>query len=122
MQSARKASSFSKSELTSDPECCDGSDEWATGVCPNRCAEVAKEYRARVEREAKLRKTGGKIRSTYVNFAGKERQRLEDELKAKRAELTDKEAELSAAQAALKRAEDMSREDLDKKKATREFS
>lgn len=91
----------SGAQLTSDPECCDGSDEWATGACPNRCAEVAKEYRERTEREAKLRKTGGKIRSTYVNFAGKERQRLEDELKAKRAELTDKEAELSAAQGEL---------------------
>lgn len=107
-------------ELTPDPECCDGSDEWATGACPDRCAEIAKEYRERTEREAKIRRTGGKIRGTYVSFAGKERQRLQDELKAKRAELTDKEAELSTAQAALKRAEDLSRDDLEKKKATRE--
>lgn len=42
-----------------DPECCDGSDEWATGACPNTCQEIGKEYRARVEAETKTRKTVG---------------------------------------------------------------
>ena len=40
-----------------DPECCDGSDEWATGACPNRCAEIGKEYRDTIEVELKTRKT-----------------------------------------------------------------
>lgn len=40
-----------------DPECCDGSDEWATGACENKCAEIGKEYRAKVEAETKTRKT-----------------------------------------------------------------
>jgi hypothetical protein len=40
-----------------DPECCDGSDEWASGACPNRCFEIGKEYRAQREAELKTRKT-----------------------------------------------------------------
>jgi protein kinase C substrate 80K-H len=40
-----------------DPECCDGSDEWQSGACPNSCAEIGREYRARVEAETKTRKT-----------------------------------------------------------------
>lgn len=43
--------------ITLDPECCDGSDEWATGTCVNRCQEIGKEYRAKVEAENKTRKT-----------------------------------------------------------------
>lgn len=44
-------------ELTADPECCDGSDEWQTGACPNQCEEIGREYRTRVEAETKTRKT-----------------------------------------------------------------
>jgi hypothetical protein len=44
-------------ELTSDPECCDGSDEWMSGACPDTCAEIGREYRAKVESEMKTRKT-----------------------------------------------------------------
>lgn len=40
-----------------DEACCDGSDEWMSGACPNRCAEIAKEHKARVELEAKTRRT-----------------------------------------------------------------
>lgn len=43
--------------LTPDEACCDGSDEWASGACPNRCAAIAKEYKERVELEAKTRRT-----------------------------------------------------------------
>lgn len=39
-----------------EPECCDGSDE-APGVCPNKCEEIGKAYRAKVEAETKTRKT-----------------------------------------------------------------
>lgn len=40
-----------------DEECCDGTDEWATGACPDRCDKIGMEYRAKVEAEAKTRKT-----------------------------------------------------------------
>lgn len=39
-----------------DPECCDGSDE-ATGICPNVCDQVGKEYRSKRDEERKRRKT-----------------------------------------------------------------
>jgi protein kinase C substrate 80K-H len=42
---------------TVDDECCDGSDEWATGACRNRCEEVGKAYRTRVAAETQTRKT-----------------------------------------------------------------
>lgn len=40
-----------------DPECCDGSDEWQSGACPNSCAEIGREHRAKIEAETKTRKT-----------------------------------------------------------------
>jgi protein kinase C substrate 80K-H len=43
--------------ISVDPECCDGSDEWMTGACPNDCAEIGREHRARVDAELKTRKT-----------------------------------------------------------------
>jgi len=45
------------SELMVDPECCDGSDEWQSGACPNSCAEIGRKHRARIEAETKTRKT-----------------------------------------------------------------
>lgn len=43
--------------LTTDPECCDGSDEWMTGACQDTCAEIGREHRAKIALEAKTRKT-----------------------------------------------------------------
>ena len=45
------------SGLMVDPECCDGSDEWQSGGCPDSCAEIGREHRARIEAETKTRKT-----------------------------------------------------------------
>ncbi|TXT10626.1 hypothetical protein VHUM_02131 [Vanrija humicola] len=101
-----------------DPECCDGSDEWQTGVCPNNCEQISREYRERVELETKTRRTGAKIRSTYVNFALKEKKRLEDLLTTKRAEIAERERKVEEARQALERAESQSRDELERKKAT----
>jgi protein kinase C substrate 80K-H len=38
-------------------ECCDGSDEWVSGACPDKCAEIGKAYREKIESERKTRKT-----------------------------------------------------------------
>ena len=75
-----------------EPECCDGSDEPA-GVCPDRCVEVGTTYRANREAERKLRKTGAKIRSTYIVFAHKEKERLEAEIVSLTREIADRERE-----------------------------
>jgi len=62
-----------------EPACCDGSDE-PTGICPDRCKEIGEEYAKRVAKENQTRKTGAKIRSTYIAFAQKEKKRLEKEI------------------------------------------
>ncbi|KAF8609488.1 hypothetical protein BDV93DRAFT_145846 [Ceratobasidium sp. AG-I] len=77
-----------------EPECCDGSDE-PNGICPNQCQAIGEKYRAEQEAERKLRKTGSKIRSSYISYAKKETARLkasvtslQQEVEAKRAEET----------------------------------
>ncbi|KAF8312796.1 hypothetical protein DL93DRAFT_2114589 [Clavulina sp. PMI_390] len=75
-----------------EAECCDGSDEPA-GVCPNVCHVVGEEYRRTRDAEAKLRKTGSKIRSTYIAFAQKEKARLEQSIVSLQAEIELKKIE-----------------------------
>ncbi|CCA68517.1 related to alpha glucosidase II beta subunit [Serendipita indica DSM 11827] len=94
-----------------EKECCDGSDE-PEGVCPNVCEEVGKEYRQRREAEAKLRKTGSKIRSTYVIFAEKEKKRLQSSIAALKLEVEAKKKEEAHAKILLDHAESMSQASL----------
>ncbi|GMK53438.1 hypothetical protein CspeluHIS016_0100240 [Cutaneotrichosporon spelunceum] len=101
-----------------DEACCDGSDEWASGACPNRCADIARSHKERIERDARIRRTGAKIRGTYVAFAQKERTRLQDEIAAQRAALADRERQVADARVALENAETQSRDDLERKKAS----
>ncbi|EJT97743.1 hypothetical protein DACRYDRAFT_25080 [Dacryopinax primogenitus] len=97
-----------------DSDCCDGSDE-APGVCPNRCAELGEAYRKTLEQERKLRRTGSKIRSTYVAYAKKEKTRLEQDL-IKGREAVDKAIlEEKRLKALLDRAESTSAEALEYK-------
>lgn len=60
-------------------ECCDGSDE-RSGACPNRCKEIGEAYAQRIAAENKTRKTGAKIRSSYIAFAQREKTRIEKEI------------------------------------------
>ncbi|KAF5357648.1 hypothetical protein D9758_007540 [Tetrapyrgos nigripes] len=77
-----------------EPQCCDGSDE-RQGVCPNVCQEVGEAHRKKLAEELKLRKTGSKIRSSYITYAQKEKKRLEGviENNAKEILLREKEYE-----------------------------
>ncbi|BEJ14197.1 hypothetical protein CspHIS471_0313710 [Cutaneotrichosporon sp. HIS471] len=101
-----------------DEACCDGSDEWASGGCPNRCHDIAKAHKERIEREGKIRRTGAKIRGTYVAFAQKEKKRLQDEIAAKRIEIVDRERQVADTKSALENAEAQSRDDLERKKSS----
>jgi protein kinase C substrate 80K-H len=76
--------------ISPEPECCDGSDE-PTGVCPNRCMEFGEEYAKHVALENKTRKTGAKIRATYIAYAQKEKRRLEKEISNLDAEIASQE-------------------------------
>ncbi|WWD22735.1 hypothetical protein CI109_107228 [Kwoniella shandongensis] len=99
-----------------DPECCDGSDEWATGACPDRCAEIGRNYREARDAEQKTRKTGGKIRNSYIKWATGEKKRLEEELEKKKSEVKAREAEVEKARVSLDKTEARSKQELDKKK------
>ena len=76
-----------------EPECCDGSDE-RSDVCKDICKEIGEAYRKERDDQRKTQKTvrylvypriiwldlavqGSKIRSTYIQFAHKEKKRLE---------------------------------------------
>lgn len=102
-----------------DPECCDGSDEWDSPTeCPDVCAKVGAEYRAKTLAEQKLRKTvrlliyisgslahllvsiaiqGSKIRSSYIKFAQQERIKMADKIKSLEQDIQAKEGEVEAA-------------------------
>ncbi|KAI0363840.1 endoplasmic reticulum protein [Pilatotrama ljubarskyi] len=98
-----------------EPECCDGSDE-APGVCRNVCQEVGQAYRERVKAEQKLRKTGAKIRSTYIAFAQKEKKRLEQELAQTEQEIATREKEVARLKDLVERTESLSAAALEARK------
>lgn len=98
-----------------EPECCDGSDE-APGVCPDKCKDVGEEYRKEMEAERKLRKTGSKIRASYIAFAHKEKKRLEGGLADLEQEIATREKEVERLRGIAKRAESLSAKELERKK------
>ncbi|KAH9007273.1 glucosidase II beta subunit-like-domain-containing protein [Lactarius hatsudake] len=95
-----------------EPACCDGSDEPA-GVCENTCAAVGKEYRKVQEAARKLRRTGSKIRSTYIAFAQKEKKRLEAEIESSEKEVMLQEKEVARLKDLVDRTEAISAEVLE---------
>ncbi|KAF8529155.1 glucosidase II beta subunit-like-domain-containing protein [Hysterangium stoloniferum] len=98
-----------------EAECCDGSDE-APGVCPNRCKEIGEEYRKRVAAEKKVRKTGSKIRSTYIAFAHKEKKRLEESVALLEKDIVVQEKEVARLKDIMERTESISAAALNHKK------
>jgi len=104
-----------------EPECCDGSDE-QSGVCPNLCIEIGEAYRQKMEAETKTRRTGAKIRSTYISFAGKEKKRLEDLVGKLTKEVESQESEVARLKDLLDRTESISAADLEHKKQSPIFA
>ncbi|KAI0773737.1 endoplasmic reticulum protein [Fomes fomentarius] len=98
-----------------EPECCDGADE-PSGVCKNVCKEVGEAYRERVKAENKLRKTGSKIRSTYITFAQKEKERLQREITQSGLEIQVREKEVARLKDIVARTESLSAAALEEKK------
>ncbi|KAF8556298.1 hypothetical protein OG21DRAFT_1596536 [Imleria badia] len=98
-----------------EPECCDGSDE-EPGVCSNTCQEVGEVYRTKEEAERKLRKTGSKIRATYIAFAHKEKKRIEKLIVDLEHEVASRELEAERLRDIANRAESLSAVELEHKK------
>ncbi|KAG8698100.1 hypothetical protein FRC08_006133, partial [Ceratobasidium sp. 394] len=102
------------------PECCDGSDE-PSGVCPNQCEEIGTKYRAEQEAERKLRKTGAKIRSSYISYAKKEITRLKAAATSLQREVDEKRVEETRLKAALEHTESVDAAALEHQKQSRKF-
>jgi protein kinase C substrate 80K-H len=84
-------------------------------VCENTCAAVGKEYRNQQEATRKQRKTGSKIRSTYIAFAQKEKKRLEAEIEDSERQVALQEKEVSRLKDLAERTEALSAEVLEHK-------
>ncbi|QRV91282.1 protein kinase C substrate 80K-H [Ceratobasidium sp. AG-Ba] len=104
-----------------EPECCDGSDE-PNGVCPNQCEEIGKKYRAEQEAERKLRKTGAKIRSSYITYAKKEIARLKAAATTLQREVEEKRAEEKRLKVALEHTESVDAAALEHQKQSPLYS
>ncbi|KAJ4492732.1 endoplasmic reticulum protein [Lentinula edodes] len=97
-----------------EPNCCDGSDE-RPGVCNNVCQEVGQAYKTKAAEETKIRKTGSKIRSTYIAYAHKEKKRLEEVIETSAAQITTQEKEVARLRDIAERAESLSAAALEMK-------
>ncbi|KAG6831905.1 hypothetical protein H0H87_003557 [Tephrocybe sp. NHM501043] len=97
-----------------EPECCDGSDE-RPGVCKNICTETGEVHRKRRDEERKLRKTGSKIRSTYIQFAHKEKLRLEALIDSAAKDIVVREKEVARLREIADRTESISQAALEHK-------
>ncbi|KAJ3889220.1 glucosidase II beta subunit-like-domain-containing protein [Lentinula edodes] len=97
-----------------EPNCCDGSDE-RPGVCNNVCQEVGQAYKTKAAEETKIRKTGSKIRSTYIAYAHKEKKRLEEVIETSAAQITAQEKEVARLRDIAERAESLSAAALEMK-------
>ncbi|KAF9651810.1 hypothetical protein BDM02DRAFT_3110284 [Thelephora ganbajun] len=100
-----------------EPQCCDGSDE-PTGICPNICDQVGIHHRALLEQETKLRKTGSKIRASYISFAQKEKMRLEAVVTSAEREVTAQTNELARIKEIVDRTESLSAVALERRKSS----
>lgn len=82
------------SPLTSDPECCDGSDEMdGKKHCPNVCANVRKEYDRKKAEEKRVHDAGSKIRAKYIAKAHGEQRQRKEKLRSLKQELAKLEVE-----------------------------
>ncbi|KAJ2914464.1 hypothetical protein MD484_g5925, partial [Candolleomyces efflorescens] len=98
-----------------EPDCCDGSDE-LPGVCKDICKQVGEDYRKKRDEELKLRRTGAKIRSTYIAFAHKEKKRLEELVVTLTKQVAAKEKEVEKLREHAERTESLSQAALEHKK------
>ncbi|EEB91037.1 hypothetical protein MPER_10676, partial [Moniliophthora perniciosa FA553] len=98
-----------------EAECCDGSDE-KPGVCPDVCKEIGEAYRKKREAELKLRRTGAKIRSTYITYAQKESKRLSSLLTTLTDEIAVREKEVARLREIAEHSARLSAEALEHKK------
>ncbi|KAG0264317.1 hypothetical protein BG011_007065 [Mortierella polycephala] len=104
-----------------DPECCDGSDEFAGQVqCPNVCEQVGAAAKKERERVRKVQKEGSKIRQGYIAYGKDAKEKLQGQLNKKMAEQPLIQQRATQAKATLDKANAKRQEYLEKSKSERE--
>merc|ERR1740139_943412 len=86
-------------------DCCDGSDEWQTGVCENDCIALGAANRAKAEERARLVAKGYDIATQWAARGEASRVAAQAELDALGQELESKRQELAAIDERKKAAE-----------------
>lgn len=71
--------------------CCDGSDEWKLGLCPNKCEEVHVEYLKKKKEQERILAEGIKAKQELIYQAAILRKQVEDTIKDKEVLLQDKQ-------------------------------
>ncbi|KAJ1948049.1 hypothetical protein FBU59_001772 [Linderina macrospora] len=82
-----------------DPQCCDGSDEWDSGItCANVCGEIGQKHREREAQAAQQRDRGGQRLVELVREASGLRKIKREELGRKQEKLRQAELQVAAAE------------------------
>ena len=106
-----------------DPECCDGSDETDGKVhCPNRCASIAKEHKAKADEEARVQRVGAKIRRDWSTAGLKEKRKIEKNIATLEQDIVGLKQRERALKAVLDRVEATEATEIERKKSTKLFA
>lgn len=84
--------------------CCDGSDEWLSGNCPNRCSEIKQKFDEHMTRKRADLKRALDTRAKYVEKAASLKQEVADSLAKLKSEITTLEESLTKKQSELEEA------------------
>ena len=104
---------------TADPECCDGTDEYDGKIsCPNRCAQVGKEYRKQKAEAENIRRAGAKIRASYILETKKKQEQTLSEIDTLEVELEVAREKETRTKEAMEVAEKMESSIIEEKKAS----
>jgi protein kinase C substrate 80K-H len=87
-------------------DCCDASDEWATGACSNQCEEVGRAAREEAVLAAKRRAEGSKIRQEMIAAGQTTAVSQRTEIEALKPNKDEAEAEQEKAKVAKEQAEE----------------
>lgn len=99
-------------------DCCDGSDEWASGAnCANNCLELGEVSREEFRKQQEILRQGNEIRESYIKEANDKKQSIDQQLKQLRQELSTLEKEKDEKHVAKEQSEQLEREALDKHNA-----
>lgn len=96
--------------------CCDGSDEWISRLCPDKCEQVRQQYDNYVQETVSKVSAALETRKQYVEKAQSAKKSLEQKLAAARAEAA--EAEILAA----KRQKELQQAEMDAQNAPQDTS